>query len=137
MSVRPSVRRSHTSWNPAKVPFSTKITGSTSENASYAVYTALFCKNGLFSHVFQIWLNIKKNICLKLLFHLDSTTSQALIMSFEKFKKSHRNLKKDELHKKLPFCIETVKIKKRKKSVFSKMINLETDFLFYAKYAKI
>ena len=40
-SVRPSVGRSHASWNPAKVPFSTKITGSTSENASYAVYTAL------------------------------------------------------------------------------------------------
>ena len=48
--VRPSVRRSvcwsvrpsHTSWNPAKVRFSTKITGSTSENASYAVYTVLF-----------------------------------------------------------------------------------------------
>ena len=41
-SIHPSVHRSHTSWNPAKVPFSTKITGNTSENASYAVYTALF-----------------------------------------------------------------------------------------------
>ena len=34
-SVRPSVRPSHTSWNHAKVPFSTKTTISTSENASY------------------------------------------------------------------------------------------------------
>ena len=41
-SVRPSVRRSHTSWNLAKPPFLTKSTGSTSENASYAVYPALF-----------------------------------------------------------------------------------------------
>ena len=41
-SVCPSIGQSHTSWNPAKVQFSTKITGSTSENASYAVYTALF-----------------------------------------------------------------------------------------------
>ena len=41
-SFGPSIGRSHTNWNPAKVRFSTKITGSTSENASYAVYTALF-----------------------------------------------------------------------------------------------
>ena len=33
--VRPSVGRSHTSWNHAKVPFLTKTTISTSENASY------------------------------------------------------------------------------------------------------
>ena len=39
--VRPSVRPSHTSWNHAKVPFLTKTTISTSENASYAVYPAL------------------------------------------------------------------------------------------------
>ena len=42
-SVRPSVRQSHTSWNHAKVPFLTKTTISTSKNASYAVYPALFC----------------------------------------------------------------------------------------------
>ena len=41
-SVGPSVGRSHTSWYPAKVLFSTKITSSTSVNASYAVHTALF-----------------------------------------------------------------------------------------------
>ena len=40
--VRPSVRPSHTSWKHAKVPFLTKITITTSENASYAVYPALF-----------------------------------------------------------------------------------------------
>ena len=40
-SVRPSVCRSHMSWNHEKVPFLTKNTISTSENASYAVYPAL------------------------------------------------------------------------------------------------
>ena len=40
-SVRRSVHPSHTSWNHAKVPFSTKTTISISENASYAVYPAL------------------------------------------------------------------------------------------------
>ena len=55
-SVRPSVRRSHTSWNHAKVPFLTKNTISASENASYAVYPALFCfslVNSLFSTFFS------------------------------------------------------------------------------------
>ena len=41
-SVRPSVRPSHTSWNRAKTPFLITTTISTSENASYAVYPALF-----------------------------------------------------------------------------------------------
>ena len=41
-SVCPSVGRSHTSWNPARVTFLARITSSTGENASYAVYTALF-----------------------------------------------------------------------------------------------
>ena len=41
-SIGPSIRQSHTSWNHAKMPFSTKVTISTSEDASYAVYTALF-----------------------------------------------------------------------------------------------
>ena len=50
-SVRPSVRRSHTSWNLEKVPFLTKTT-STSENASYAVYPALF------SFLFSLFLSL-------------------------------------------------------------------------------
>ena len=41
-SVRWSVCRSYASWNYAKVPYLTKTTTSTSENASYAVYPALF-----------------------------------------------------------------------------------------------
>ena len=41
-SVGWSVRPSRSSWNHAKKPFLTKITASTSENASYAVYPALF-----------------------------------------------------------------------------------------------
>ena len=54
LSVRPSVHWSHTSWNPAKVPFSTKITGSTSVNASYAVYTALFVCSSPFTPFLSI-----------------------------------------------------------------------------------
>ena len=57
LSVGLSVRPSHTSWNRAKVPFLTKTTISTSENASYAVYPALFiwiivtcCNRWLFIH---------------------------------------------------------------------------------------
>ena len=41
-SVGPSVGPSHMSWNHTKVRFLTKTTISTSEYASYAVYTALF-----------------------------------------------------------------------------------------------
>ena len=39
--VRPSVRPSHTRWNNAKVPFLTKTTISTSENASYGRVSGL------------------------------------------------------------------------------------------------
>ena len=41
LSVCRLVHWSHTSWNHANVPFLTKTTISTSENASYAVYPAL------------------------------------------------------------------------------------------------
>ena len=55
-----------------------------------------FLKNGLLSLFFQICLKILQNILLKLLFYLDSTTSQAFSMSFvaltKNFKKSHKNL---------------------------------------------
>ena len=54
------------------MPFLTKITGSTSENASYAVYTALFYKNivckimksfRIFKNILSFGLKkIKKNI---------------------------------------------------------------------------
>ena len=42
ISIKGCVRPSYTSWNHAKVPFLTKTTTSTSENASYAVCPALF-----------------------------------------------------------------------------------------------
>ena len=52
--VRPSVRRSvcrpQTSRKYAKVPFLTKTTTSTSENASYAVYPALFLPKSFLGH---------------------------------------------------------------------------------------
>ena len=51
-SVGWSVRRSHISWNHAKVPFLTKTTFSTSKNASYVSGLVHFCLFFFFSLYF-------------------------------------------------------------------------------------
>ena len=61
-SVRPSVHRSHTSWNHAKVPFLTKTSISTNENASYAVYPALFYKRWIACR--KSWTESGKNFVI-------------------------------------------------------------------------
>ena len=57
-SVCPFICWSHPSWNHAKVPFLTKTTSRTSENASYAVYPALL--KLLMAWFERIWFSLQQ-----------------------------------------------------------------------------